>query len=160
MRKISFLLFLVLVFPLPISQSIIEGIFPVTDKIAEPVYSLSLDDIEIIDSVRTIHVTPISSQNKVGDSSSDPLHLLTPSTYMSYTSLTGNSSLIQKGDKVQFTATTEFELIGLFPVNQGTHFWYDLVSVLDDNTQSSACTFTDSKIAVAFTLPVDIDYMA
>jgi len=160
MRKISFLLFFVLILPLPISHSIIEGMIQESNNVTEPVYTISLDDLDIEIISQSIQIIPSTNQQEQSDSSSpNPLHLLTPSTYMSYSSLTGNSSLIQKGDMAQLTARTEFELIGPFPVDKGDHHWYDLVTTLDDY-QPSAGTFSDTKIAVAFTLPVSIDYMA
>ncbi|MCK5140558.1 MAG: hypothetical protein KAQ70_00040, partial [Candidatus Heimdallarchaeota archaeon] len=160
MRKISFLLFFILVFPLPISHYIIEGLIPESNDATEPIHTFSLENLELGDIAQIIQIIPSTNQQEQGDSSSpNPLHLLTPSTYMSYTSLSGNSSLIQKGDSVQLTAGTEFELIGRFPVDRGDHHWYDLVTTLEDN-QPSAGTFSDTQIAVAFSLPVSIDYMA
>jgi hypothetical protein len=160
MRKISFILFFVLILPLPIGHSIIEGMIPESNNVTEPVYTISLDDLEIEIFSQSIQIIPSSNNQEQSDSSSpNPLHLLIPATYMSYSSLIGNSSLVQKGDAVQLTAGTEFELIGRFPVDRGDHHWYDLVTTLDDN-QPSTGTFSDTKIAVAFTLPVSIDYMA
>ncbi|MHA1200137.1 MAG: hypothetical protein ACTSQF_12480, partial [Candidatus Heimdallarchaeaceae archaeon] len=160
MRKISFLLFFVLVLPLPIGHSIIEGMIQESNNTTEPVYTISLDDLNIEIISQSIQIITSTNNQEQSDSSSpNPLHLLTPATYMSYSSLIGNSSLIQKGDSVQLTAGTEFELIGRFPVDQGDHHWYDLVTTLDDNKPLNG-TFTDTKIAVAFTLPVSIDYMA
>ncbi|MCG3223504.1 MAG: hypothetical protein H7647_03490, partial [Candidatus Heimdallarchaeota archaeon] len=110
MRKISFILFFVLILPLPIGHSIIEGMIPESNNVTEPVYTISLDDLDIEIISQSIQIIPSSNNQEQSDSSSpNPLHLLIPATYMSYSSLIGNSSLVQKGDAVQLTAGTEFE---------------------------------------------------
>ncbi len=54
MRKISFLLFFILVFPQPIGHSIIEGMIPESNNITEPIHTISLENLEFGDIAQII----------------------------------------------------------------------------------------------------------
>ena len=164
MRKSCFFLFLILLFPIPVTQLIIENIK--TDILFPENYSYSIQVLDNGDSTSIQQqiiriVSDSDSESSIFSQSSDqpnPLPLA-PAVYPSYTSISGNASSIQRGEKVSASAITEFELLGMMPVDQGTHYWYDLEEVLSD-AEAFSGLITTKQIAVKFSVPVAIEMAA
>ncbi|MHA2308996.1 MAG: hypothetical protein ACXABJ_06945, partial [Candidatus Heimdallarchaeaceae archaeon] len=162
MRKSCFFLLIILLFPLPITQLIVENVK--TPSIVANDYSYTIQVLDNEDStgfqqqiIRIISSDDLEISGQSADQTNPPS--LAPAVYPSYSSISSNVSSIQRGEKVESTATTEFELIGMMPVDRGTHYWYDLEEVLSDS-EAFSDTISSNQLAIEFSVPVAIDLMA
>ncbi|MCG3222583.1 MAG: Ig-like domain-containing protein, partial [Candidatus Heimdallarchaeota archaeon] len=162
MRKSCFFLLIILLFPLPITQLIVENVK--TPSIVANDYSYTIQVLDNEDSSSFQHqiIRIISdSDSEIFGQSSDQSNppSLAPAVYPSYSSISSNVSSIQRGEKIEATATTEFELLGMMPVDRGTHYWYDLEEVLSDS-EAISNIISSNQLAIEFSVPVTIGMMA
>ncbi|NPD90255.1 MAG: hypothetical protein HGN29_16205 [Asgard group archaeon] len=164
MRKSCFFLLIILLFPLPITQLIVENIQTPSSIANDYSYTVQVLDNEDSSSFQQQIIRIISDSDSnteiFGQSSNQPNPpSLAPAVYPSYSSISSNVSSIQRGERVEATATTEFELLGMMPVDRGSHHWYDLEEVLSDSEVFSG-DISSNRLAVEFSVPVTIGIMA
>ena len=162
MHKSCFFLLIILLFPLPITQLIVENVKTPSIVVNDYSYTIQVQDNEDSTSFQHQIIRIISdSDSELLGQSADQSNLpsLAPAVYPSYSSISSNVSSIQRGEKVEATATTKFELIGMMPVDRGTHYWYDLEEVLSDS-EAFSNTISSNLLAIEFSIPVTIGMMA
>ncbi|MHA1397776.1 MAG: hypothetical protein ACTSSF_08725, partial [Candidatus Heimdallarchaeaceae archaeon] len=161
MRKIFFLFFFILIIPIPLTQGIVNSL--IREDLHENSDGFVLQEGNVQTVVREskiIHITKISQAKKeqvVSEETANPK--LAPATYPTFTTSSGNGSTIQRGEEIQSSALTEFELISKVPVDQGSHYWYDLEEIQSDSGEEIAIITADT-IATAFSLSVSLNIMA
>ncbi len=104
-----------------------------------------------------------NSKEKQEIEEQDDLRVMQPKhslgTYKSYTSVTADQEIITKGETIELSSYTEWEIIGLQPVSQGSVYWYDLYTLTTDSDPVSS-TISSEIIAVKFSFPFDSTFAA
>ncbi|MCE7741147.1 MAG: hypothetical protein GOP50_01690, partial [Candidatus Heimdallarchaeota archaeon] len=162
MRRVIFLFVLLLFIPQPMTQLVVNGLIEPTEVALEERFIIDYNpetDYIIEDTI--IRITPITEEEYEQSTSKDspPVPHLSPAIYPSLTDVTGNDSVLHRGDILDASASSEYELIGYVPVDKGYHYWYDLQEFVGDSDQSSS-TIGMNKIAIEFSSLTDIDVMA
>ncbi|MCG3256503.1 MAG: hypothetical protein KAU62_10470, partial [Candidatus Heimdallarchaeota archaeon] len=163
MHKTSFLLVFLLIIPLPFSQLLVDSFTSPEDISTDFVYTLEYDsssDFVIEDRIiRIVSIEDGGNSESAESPSSPSLPHLSAANYPSYTTTTGNASDVQRGETIDASSLTEYELLGLVPVDRGTHYWYDLEEILS-NQEAAVDSLSNSVFALEFTVPVSTDLMS
>ena len=164
MRRVVFLFVLLLFIPQPMTQLVVNSLIEPPNETIEESFTLEYNpetDYIIEDTI--IRITPISEEEYEHSSTisqnSVELPHLSPAIYPSLTTAAGNNSILQRGEVLDVTATTEYELLGYVPVDKGSHYWYDLQRVVKDSDSASSIVSMD-KIAIEFSSTITTDIMA
>ena len=141
-----------------IFNSLIEPSEDVTQQNFSIEYNPETDYI-IEDTI--IRITPITveeyEQSTTKNTNNQP-HF-SPAIYPSLTEVVGNDSILQRGDLLDLSTTSKYELIDYVPVDRGYHYWYDLQLITEDKDQSTT-TLTTDRLAIEFHSSFDVDIMA
>lgn len=78
--------------------------------------------------------------------------------YKTFTQISSVPESINKGENISVTSSTKFDLGTLYPVDQGTIYWYDL-NCLEEDLGVSTSFVESSKIAISFNLTSPSNYM-
>ncbi|MCE7749129.1 MAG: carboxypeptidase regulatory-like domain-containing protein, partial [Candidatus Heimdallarchaeota archaeon] len=163
MRKTSFLLVFLLIVPLPFSQLLVNSFTIPEDISTDFVYTLEYDsssDFVIEDRIiRIVSIEDGGNSESAESPSSPSFPHFSAANYPSYTTTTGNASDVQRGETIDASSLTEYDLLGLVPVDRGTHYWYDLEEILN-NQEAAAGSLSNSVFALEFAVPVSTGLMA
>ncbi len=162
LRRVIFLFVLLLFVPQPVTQLVFNSLIEPSSMASDSSYIIEYNpETDYIFEDKIIRITPISIEEyeeSTASNSPSPPHL-SPGIYPSLTSAAGDASTLRRGDILDASALSEYELLGYVPVDRGYHYWYDLQQVAGDEDSSSS-SITENKIAVEFNSIVDIDVMA
>ncbi|MHA1415246.1 MAG: hypothetical protein ACTSRR_03190 [Candidatus Heimdallarchaeaceae archaeon] len=166
-KKLKFMLIMFLVLPLSLNHVLAENVIELLNLQSRYPINYKSKDSDVISikstigkdnelSIRKKENSVISSLNNEFVSPYSPK--LSYGLYKTFTQISSVPESINKGENISVTSSTKFDLGTLYPVDQGTIYWYDL-NCLEEDLGVSTSFVESSKIAISFNLTSPSNYM-